>query len=305
MKFIDLHSHTHHTDGRHSVAEVLSFAEQAELSLFSISDHNDVTAYHHIAENRRLFSGEILPAVELSTLYNGEGIEVLGYGVDIGAIEPFIKKNYMLLPEKQVAEGRLLARLLPEKGLKFSDEFIEQMLRDPESFPELHDLGSRPMFLKELRRFPENARFFESEEDFLTMPRQRWQRHYLHNPKNGLFIDQSSLFPTLREVIDVIHRAGGLAFLAHAFVYSPTIVAALEEMIADYDLDGLECHYGTYTPEQKKYMSDFCDAHGLLKSGGSDFHGYDMRPDNIMGFSAGERIDKALVAPWLSKVKTI
>lgn len=59
---------------------------------------------------------------------------------------------------------------------------------------------------------------------------------------------------------------------------------------------------GTFTKEQKLFLTDYCDKNGLFKSGGSDFHGLNMRPKNIMGYSAGERIEYELAAPWLDKM---
>ncbi len=304
MEHIDLHTHTLHTDGRHTVEYVLKEAEKTGISLFSISDHNSVEAYEHIPTHRHCFSGRILPAVELSTMYHGELIEVLGYGVDLPCIGKFIRENYhATLQDKQAQEAGLNVRVLREKGIKMSDEFFRSMTEDPYNHPNLFDLGPRPLILEEARRFPENAHFFESEEEFYTMSRHRWARYYLFNPKSELYIDQSAMFPSLRDVTEAIHQAGGLAFLAHTYIYSPTIAEALEDVALHYGLDGLECHYGIFTPEQKKTLCDFCDAHGLYKSGGSDFHGYAMRPDNIMGRSGGERIELSLVADWLDKVK--
>ena len=303
MKYIDLHNHTVHSDGRHTVDYVLKEAEKAGLSLMSISDHNSVGAYAELARHRHLFSGRILPAVELSTMYKGELIEILGYGIDVAALAEFVDGHYTSLHEKMVEEGKITARILHDKGVVLTPAFYEAMLNDPESLAGLYELGPRPMFLEDMRRHPENAHFFESEEEFYTMTRHRFARHYLFNPKSELYVDLSSMLPTLREICDVIHAGGGLAFLAHTYVYSPTIAASLDELTGAYDIDGLECHYGIFNKEQKATLSAYCDAHGLYKSGGSDFHGYSIRPDNIMGYADGERIEFDLIAPWFDKVK--
>ncbi len=85
-------------------------------------------------------------------------------------------------------------------------------------------------------------------------------------------------------------------------MYSENIILALDN-IAEYALDGMECFYGTFTPEQKRFMVDHCDKNNLLKSGRSDYHGLVMRPNNILGFSAGERIPFDLIEPWLARAK--
>ena len=120
-----------------------------------------------------------------------------------------------------------------------------------------------------------------------------------HQP---LFSDQASLYPDARDVIAAIHDHGGLSFLAHPFVYSSRVVDALDSIVG-LGLDGAECHYGTFTAEQKRFMTDYCARKGIFGSGGSDHHGLDMRPRNIMGYAGGERITCELVTPWLSMLE--
>lgn len=303
MKYIDLHSHTNHSDGVCSVSEVLQTAQAAALDLLALSDHNSVEAYQELASCRHLFSGAILPATELSVSYRGELVEVLGYGIDLKAMDAYISAHYMSLLEKKIAEAKLLAKELPRKGVKLSSEFVEMMTNRPTEMPQFSTYGSRPAFLDELRRFPENARFFASAEEFYGMDRHRWFRHYLANPKSELYVDQTIFFPTLAQATEEIHRQGGLAFLAHVFVYSPGMVEMLDDLRENHGLDGLECHYGTFTKEQKQFLCDYCDQNGLFKSGGSDYHGLSFRPDNHMGRSAGEKIEFSLIAPWFEKVE--
>ena len=304
MNYIDLHTHTVHSDGTSTVENSLTQAQKNNLSIFSVSDHNAVSAYEEIKAKRDLFDGKILPGVEMSTTYRGEIVEVLGYGIDIAVMDKYIKENYMPLPQKRVEEAGLVAKALAEKNVAMSKAFFEAMCHDPESLEGLHDLCCRPMFLEEMRKFPENERFFESKEALYSMTRHRFTRDYLFNPDSTLYVDQSALYPSLQQVIGFIHTAGGLAFLAHTYVYSENIAASLDDITDNYELDGLECHYGTFTKAQKSFLSGYCDKKGIFKSGGSDFHGLDMRPENLMGLSAGEKIEQSLIDPWLDRVRS-
>jgi predicted metal-dependent phosphoesterase TrpH len=302
MEFIDIHSHTDHSDGTSTVTNSLTRAEEEKLFLFSVTDHNTVDAYEEIAKKRELFSGRILPGVELSTMYLGESIEVLGYGIDVIKMAKLISENYYTYREKQGREARLDTEAVLGYGVVLDDWFVEAMYNHPETVFDPGKKTNRPYLLAEMKKHPENAKFFKSEEEFFSLDRHRFARDYLFNPKSTLYSDLSSLCPTLDKAIDIIHECGGLAFLAHAFVYSKDFIDKLPELIS-YGFDGMECCYGTFTAEQKKYMSDFCDANGLYKSGGSDFHGLDMRPMNHMGLSCGEKIPFSLIEPWLDKVK--
>lgn len=302
MKYIDLHTHTNFSDAEVSLEHSLAAAEELGLAVFSVTDHNTVAAYGDLARHRRLYSGKILPAVELSTVYNGEIIEIIGYGVDVSAMGVLIAKSYPSFYDKQVREAGMDVLALLKAGVTLDPEFVRKMVEEPQSIFDPSRCTNRPYLLREIKKHPENARFFASEEEFRTIGEGKFTRNYLFNAKSPIYSDQSSLCPSLSEVIAMIRECGGLAFLAHTFAYSENIVRALDGIVA-YGLDGLECCYGTFTAEQKRFVSDYCDAHNLYKSGGSDYHGRVMRPDNVLGYSAGEKIPFSLIEPWFGKVE--
>lgn len=302
MKYIDLHTHTNCSDGRVAPEHSLAEAEKLGLSLFSFSDHNTVEAYRNLTDIRHLFGGKILPAAELSTTFKGDVIEILGYGIDTEKMRGLISQNYFTFYEKQVREARLDTDALLAAGVKLDEEFVRAMKEEPHTIFDPSRETNRPYLLREMQRHPENVRFFESEEEFLNLTPQRFSRNYLFNAQSSLYSDQSSLGPDLMTVLDMINTCGGLAFLAHPFVYSQNVISSLDDLAAS-GIDGMECFYGTFTSEQKRFLFDYCEEKGLFKSGGSDFHGLKMRPKNIIGYSDGEKIPFSLIEPWFKKVE--
>ena len=302
MKYIDLHTHTSCSDGRVAPEHSLFEAEKIGLSLFSFSDHNTVEAYSNLTKIRHLFGGKILPAAELSTTFKGDVIEILGYGIDTEKMRGLISKNYFTFYEKQVREARLDTDAMLVAGVTLDEEFVRAMREEPWTIFDPSRETNRPYLMREMQRHPENIRFFESEEEFLNLTPQRFSRDYLFNAQSALYSDQSPLSPDLMTLLDMINTCGGLAFLAHPFVYSHNVISSLDELAAS-GIDGMECFYGTFTNEQKKFLFDYCEEKGLFKSGGSDFHGLKMRPKNIIGYSNGEKIPFSLIEPWFDKVK--
>lgn len=297
MKYIDLHTHTRYSDGTSTVENSLKCAQSIGLSILSVSDHNTVAAYREIMEKRELFSGKILPAVELTAIIYGNVVEVLGYGIDISEIKKAISENYLCFHDKQIAEAKNNVQCLLNRGAKLDGDFVRCMLESPNSIFDPNKESCRPALLTELRRHRENAVFFKSQQEFETIGLGAFSRKYIYNPESSLYCDQSSLFPSLRHVIDIIHSCGGLAFLAHAFIYTDGIVKNIDVMI-DHGLDGLECYYGTFNAQERDFLCKKCREHGIYMSGGSDFHGLDMRPDNIMGASSGVKIPESLISDW-------
>lgn len=288
---IDLHSHTTYSDGHSSVKELLIEAQNINLSTLSITDHNTVDAYKEIKQERirNLYSGIIISGIELTTTYNGEIIELLGYNFDIDKMNELLKGKVDSFEEKQLKEYELIKNRYQEIGIKMN---LDNVIFDPKKE------SSRIAFCNEIKKYSENHDFFLTNEALTTD--RGFTRNEVFNPKSPLYVDQTSLFPTLEEVIDIIHQANGLAFLAHTFAYSKNISDKLEDIIKDYNLDGLECYYTTFTKEQTEYLIDMCDKHNLFKSGGSDYHGTN-KVNHELGIGNGSlAIDKDLISDWFN-----
>ena len=92
---IDLHCHsTYSADGSFSPAELLDMAEQQHLEIFSITDHDHVGAYTDLSDPaiRSRFSGKMITGVEISSILDGQLVEVLAYGFDPDNLADFTEK---------------------------------------------------------------------------------------------------------------------------------------------------------------------------------------------------------------------
>jgi len=302
MKHIDLHTHTRHSDGTATVKDLLQAANKSGISILSITDHNTVDAYAQLSKCRDAFSGRILCGVELATVHQNELIEILGYGIDVDSMQPLIAASYLSFREKQIREATLDVKALLRSGATLSDAFVKAMLDSPEQLFDPDHETCRPSLLRELQRYPENASFFESRAEFEQIDPNRFSRKYLFNPKSRIFSDQSSLYPSPTETVDMIHQCGGLAFLAHPYVYGAEFTARPEDWFS-LGIDGVECLYGTFSTEEQQALVALCDRRKTYKSGGSDFHGLDIRPQNPIGLADGKAIPYTLIEPWLSSVE--
>lgn len=81
---IDLHMHTTYSDGTESCTTVLKKCQEKNLNYISITDHNTALAYKELEtlDVKSLFSGKIVPGIELNTKALNIPIEILGYGID-------------------------------------------------------------------------------------------------------------------------------------------------------------------------------------------------------------------------------
>ncbi len=102
-------------------------------------------------------------------------------------------------------------------------------------------------------------------------------------------IEAVSLAPdgvlSLDEGISMLHRAKGLAFLAHPLLYESD-PEQLETLISDLKkqgLDGIEAFYSAYTETQTALLNQLADKYDLLVSAGTDFHRVSGQQNDTFG----------------------
>jgi len=94
-------------------------------------------------------------------------------------------------------------------------------------------------------------------------------------PENGAIRYAFEDVLSIREVIDRVHEAGGIAILAHPLEYGwdeETFERNLERLV-QAGLDGIEAFYGPYPQAEQERLAAIADRYGILTSAGSDFHG--------------------------------
>lgn len=296
MKNIDLHMHTQYSDGEYNVETVLRECENAELSVISITDHDEVGAYKEIEENpkiRKIFSGKIIKGTELSFNKDARLFDLLGYGIDY-------KKMQKLLEERMDDNSRkqMQAILLEEwkqvcikKGIKFDNKIKTSKGTKSEAFNLLFE------DISDFKKYPENEKFIEyiSKQNIAN-----FYKKCFSNPNSDFFVNEARFFPSLKEVIDMIHKSGGKAFLAHSFAYGLEDTIGFINYAIQEGIDGIEQYYSTFTNEQENIIKELANSNSLLISGGTDFHGPNVKPGINVGVGKGNmNIPESIIWNWL------
>lgn len=287
---IDLHCHsTYSPDGSFSPAQLLDMAEQQRLEIFSITDHDHIGAYTDLLDPaiRNRFSGKMITGVEITAILNGQPVEVLAYGFDPKTLAPFLEKVRERKNSK--AHLALLYREYLARGVK--------LVRPMEEYSDGRFLNPRRFVFDQLLSEQENHVFFLDFEKHTTAP-LTYYRNELYNKKSPLYIDCQPLFFGVDKIVEVVHQAGGRAFLAHSYCYTAEVYDHLDDITDCYPLDGLECFYPAFTSEQTEAITALCKKKHLLMSGGSDFHGA-IRPKIALGVGAGELNVSKENTPWI------
>ena len=290
---IDLHIHSIYSDGDKKVEEILKISEEKKLKYISITDHNTCKQYTDKAiKQNAIFSGIIIKGAELDANFKNKKIEILAYNIkDANVIEEWAKKYFSpeILIQRQIESKIKLLKICDEKGLIYDEKQIEKNIA-------VTDYSTIYVY-KELMRHEENyeilGKYTESLNYFI--------RRGLMNPDSDFYIEDN-LKPQYKDVINVIHKAGGLAFLAHPFEYRfEDTFKFIDELRKEIELDGIECFHPSANERERQELVKYAKENNMFICGGSDFHG-NKKPDIEIGTGKGNlNISKDYITEWILK----
>jgi predicted metal-dependent phosphoesterase TrpH len=101
------------------------------------------------------------------------------------------------------------------------------------------------------------------------------------------YVERKRLGP--EEAIDLAHASGAVTSLAHpgSLALDDVALEHFVSRLAAAGLDGLECEYARYSPEQRAVYRAVAARHHLVATGGSDYHGA-YKPDLSVGVGRGD-----------------
>ena len=247
---VDFHMHSIYSDGVKSPEGLLRHAIDCNLSMMALTDHDEINGIKALRTAQDQLDPEktikIINGCEFSADYKDKSIHILGYRFDEtnkelrDFIEYFKSKR-----EERIDE---IIRRCNNAGYFISkDELLKK-------FPKTQAYG-RP----HIGQLLIDGGYAKDINDVF---------------KDILRKDSPCYVPKVKievpYIIDIIHKAGGLAVMAH-----PKLVSSDEyvvEMLA-YDFDGMEVYHTKHNDDDVKRYKALAIKHNLFITGGSDYHG--------------------------------
>ena len=252
---IDLHLHTIASDGQHTPAELVQLVRQHRLDVIAITDH-DTTA--GIAEGLAAAHGApiIINGIELSAEDEQGDIHMLGYYFDRENAGLQARLNYFR--DERENRGKKIVDKLTSIGVPITWDRVQSIAGDA-------SIG-RPHIARAMM-----------EAGHVSSVREAFDR-YLYNGGPG-YVARYRLSP--EEAIELIHSAGGVAVMAH-----PGLVddyRAVIERLVPAGLDGVEVAHPDNNQTVRENLRGLATQHGLIITGGSDFHGEVINATTVPG----------------------
>ncbi|MBL8028266.1 MAG: PHP domain-containing protein [Fibrobacteres bacterium] len=244
-KYIDLHLHSTYSDGTLSVKEIVEYASTKKLAAISLTDHDCIAGIHETMDVAEKIGLEVIPGVEISSMYEDTDVHVLGYFFDPDNQDMKRKMDEIRLIRLERAK-RIVDRLNAKNILLRFDRVLE--------FAKGFSIG-RPHIAAAIMA-----------EEYATTYSEAFDK-YLGNGTE-FYIPIKKLSP--KEAIALIKAAGGIAVLAHPYVFEDQTIV---ERLLKEGFDGIEIFYPKQPSTTVRNFRQLCQKYNLLESGGSDCHG--------------------------------
>lgn len=262
---VDFHIHSNRScDGDFSPAELVGFAREKGFRALSIADHDTVAAYPEAVELAAEAGVEMIPGIEVTTLFGGREFHLLLPFVDWTS--PAVAGVIDSQTECRMGEARERVEKIGKLGFALSWEEVWEKSN-----------GAAPLGVKIaqiLLENPENEKnpaleFFYRKKNRAIAPYLFYKEYFAEGkaayvPKR--FID-------LLDVLEMASETGGVPVLAHAGAYFQQATGEDVRFLKDRGLAGMEVYTFYHTPEQVAYYRQVAEELDLVATAGSDFHG--------------------------------
>jgi predicted metal-dependent phosphoesterase TrpH len=246
---IDLQMHTTFSDGHWTATHLLDHVAGEGFALVAITDHDRLDTVEELQRLAAACGVRVLPAVEMSSTWQGDYCDVLCFGVhpgpsDLAAIADTTHR-------RQEENVRAVYAALSRAGYQFprAGEVLAERGGEPHQFDDLVDLMEAHSYTEGIGRALKDA---------------------------GAELGAEFITADLGAIVEAAHASGALALIAHpgrGDGFARFDAAQLDRLRAAIPIDGLEARHPTHTPEQIEDFLAYARRHRLLVSAGSDSHG--------------------------------
>ena len=257
MSRVDLHLHTTASDGRCSPHELVEQAAAVGVSVIAATDHDTTASVDEVRVRAAERGIDAIPGIEITAVEDGRDVHVLGYF--LRTTDPSFLEFLAAQRRTRINRVHAIAGRLAELGLPVDLSDALAMVAQQSG----RAIG-RPQVARAMVAAGHVA---DTREAF-----DKWL-----GENQPAFVQRSGPSPEM--VIETIHRAGGVASLAHP---GRTRIDARIPALRDAGLDALEAYHSDHDAVAAARYHRLAVDLGLLITGGSDYHG-----DPVHGVSIG------------------
>jgi len=251
MAGIDLHVHSMFSDGTFTPRRIVELARERELSTIALTDHDTIAGLDEAASAGDELGVEIVPGIEFSSVYQGNGVHVLCYYMDVENAD-LVEELHRLRDDRRL-RGEGMVRKLQDLGYPITFERVNEIAEGGNIV--------RPHVAQAL-----------VEAGVVPTVKDAFTEEFIGSGGRA-YVEKHALDPL--DALRLIHSAGGVCVLAHPGTFRETspVPPELITELAQAGLDGIEVSHPEHTPEVEAEYIATAERLGLLWTGSSDCHG--------------------------------
>lgn len=264
--FVDLHTHTTASDGSDSPVVLVEKAARLGLAAVAVTDHDTLAGLEEAEAEACRRGVELVRGCEISTRFAGEEAHMLGLWLprEEDALRP-LEEALAGMRRLRVSRNRRIAERLAAQGLPVTYEAAQDVAGG--------EVVGRPHFAALLCRLGVTATPREAFERFL-------------GSRGAAYVPRE--LPEPRQAVALLADCGATVSLAHPrLMHCPP--EALEQLVAELapaGLSALEAYHSEHSAQDERWCVGLAQRHGLLLTGGSDYHGL-SKPGVSLGRGRG------------------
>lgn len=248
---IDLHTHSSRSDGTDSPAELVTKAHVAGLDVVALTDHDTTDGWDEAREAASDVGIRFVPGIEISTVYRGRSVHLLGYAFD--AADPALTAE--LARVRGGRDDRLprLVKRLNDLGYPLTVADVERQSPDATATGRPHVADA----LVELGYVADRGEAFDR---LLADGRPAYIERY-----------SADLFTA----VALLRDAGGRSVVAHPWSRTSVEVLGAEvfERLKEAGLNGIEVDHQDHDAQARDALRSIAVDLDLVYTGSSDYHG--------------------------------
>ncbi|MGN8024833.1 PHP domain-containing protein [Microbacterium sp. 22242] len=244
---VDLHLHSNRSDGTEDPADVVARARQEGLGTIALTDHDTTAGWAEAAAAATARGLTFIPGMELSARDGWRSVHVLAYLFDPADVD-LLAETVRIRDDRIGRAERIVRSIGRDYPLRWAHVLAETEGDATVGRPHIADALVAQGIVRD------RGEAF----DGILHPRQGYyEAHYAPDPITA---------------IELVVGAGGVPVIAHPAGRERMSDATLRRLI-DAGLGGLEIDHRENTAEGRAWLHRIADAHDLIVTGSSDYHG--------------------------------
>lgn len=261
---IDLHTHSTASDGLLSPTAATQYAASRNITVWALTDHDTVGGLHEAAIACKNAGITFVPGIEITVDWPTGEFHLLGLGLTHCASE--LRRLLAELRRNRDARNEHIITKMAESGYMTSQAELKALFG-------IEQLG-RPHFADYLVRIGAVKRRQEAFDRYLGQGRP-WFVHH----KGAV----------LETAVAAVRASGGVPVLAHPlslYVAWGKLESVLAELVSR-GIAGIEAWHPCARVGEAMRLEALSHKLGCFVTGGSDFHGENVRADRKIGKTSG------------------